>query len=208
MRLAVVEGDPRVLERLTLALHGESGIEVVGSFGSGEAALQALEACRPDAVLVDLKLPGMSGIELIVQVRARQPEVDLVAHAALDDPATILAAIRAGACGYLLESSPLADVIAALRTLSTGGAPLSPRIARLLVRELQAPTAAPARELVSPRERDVLREIERGHSYLLIGERLGISPHTVNAHVKNAYRKLRARDRWQALETARRKGIL
>jgi DNA-binding NarL/FixJ family response regulator len=208
MRVALVEDDGQMLERLALALHGEAGIEIVGAYASGEAALEGLGAAAPEAMLVGLHLNGMTGTELIGRIRARGLDIDVVAHMAADDPPAVIGAIRAGACGYLLKGTPLVGIIEAFQGLARGGAPLTPRIARMLIRELQAPSEAAEGEVLSVREREVLKEIELGNTYAVIAQRLGISQHTVNAHVKNAYRKLQASDRAHALALARRKGLI
>ncbi len=210
MRLAIVEDNPVLRQKLSVALNGEPDISVVGAYGTAEEALGSIRADAADVLLVDIGLPGMSGVEFIRLMRDRMPEADIIAHTVLEDRETVFAAIRAGAYGYVLKGGGLGELMAALRQLSQGGAPMSPKIARKIIREFHEPGARKESDesLLSAREREVLREIEKGMSYKQIADACSISPHTVNAHVKNIYKKLQARDRTEALLMARKKGLL
>jgi two-component system NarL family response regulator len=194
MKLAIIEDNPVLLQKLSLALNGEQDISVVGAFASAEEALGKISADAADVLLVDIGLPGMSGIELIRIMRDRMPDADIIAHT----------------YGYVLKGGGLDELMGALRQLAQGGAPMSPKIARKIVGEFHEPGSRPGPEddLLSQREREIIKEIEKGMSYKQIAEGCSISPHTVNAHVKNIYKKLHARDRKEALLTARKKGFL
>lgn len=208
MRLLIVEDNPVLLQRLAMALEGEPGITVAGAFGSAEDALEAFERAEPEVALLDLGLPGMSGIELVRAVRERFPDVDMIAHTVFEDRDTVFAALKAGASGYLLKGCSLRTLVEALHEVHTGGAPMSPHIARQVIREFQDGRERGGEYLLSPREREILKEIESGMTYKEIGAKFTISTHTVNAHLKNIYKKLHARDRREAVLAAKKKGIL
>lgn len=207
MRLIIVEDDPLLLENLRLLLGGERGIEVVGAFLSAEDARQSLEKSSPEVMLVDLGLPGMSGIEFIKEAKADLPDVEIMAHTIFEDRDNVFSAIKAGASGYLLKGCAPGELVEALYALYRGGAPMSPKIARKVIAEFQD-RGVEGQYLLSPREKEVLGFVEQGLSYKEISERLNISPHTVHTHIKKIYEKLQARDRKEAILKARKKGII
>ena len=207
MRITIVEDNPLLRENLTFLLAGERDFEVVGSHATAEEALDHLNAERPDLLLVDIGLPGMGGVELIRTVRQRRPEVEIMVHTVFDNRDTVFAAIKAGATGYILKGASPRELVEAIHTLMAGGAPMSRKIARSVIREFQG---APVEEeyLLTPREREILAGVEQGYTYKELGERLRLSPHTIHSHIKKIYEKLHAKSRREALVAARRKGIL
>lgn len=207
MHLAIVEDNPATLAALQHILLKESDVEAVDGYGSAEEALQRLDSCCPDIMLVDLGLPGMQGSELIAQVKEHCPRIEIMVHTIFDDSPTVFAAIKAGASGFILKDANPAELITSLRILLKGGAPMSPRIARKVILEFQSSPAHQESPL-SPREEKIIRCIEQGLSYNDVAERLGISYHTVHTHIKKAYEKLQARGRKEALKNARELGIL
>ena len=207
MRLMIVEDNAVLRQKLSLFLNGEAGIAVVAAFGSAGEALKALRQSAPEVALVDIGLPDMSGDELIGRMKDEMPGVEVIAHTVFDDREVVLSAIKAGASGYILKGGTMSRLVEALHEIAQGGAPMTPKIARKLIREFQKGSACDDCHL-SPRETEVLKEIEKGMTYKQIGAKFGISPHTVNVHIKNIYSKLQAQDRHEALLSARKKGIL
>jgi DNA-binding NarL/FixJ family response regulator len=207
MRLAIIEDDEMLRENLRLLLNGEPGIDVVGAFGSAEEALLGFHACSPELLLVDLGLPGISGVALIEKAREQMPSVEIMAYTIYEDRETVFAAIKAGASGYLLKGSSPREIVESLHSLYNGGAPMSSRIARKLVGEFQE-KAVGEQYLLSRREKDILMLIEAGLLYKQIADKLAISPHTVHSHIKKIYEKLQAKNRQDALVKARRKCII
>lgn len=207
MRIAVVEDDKLLLDNLSILLNGESDIDVVTTAGSAEQAYPLIRQYEPDLLLVDIGLPGETGIDLIRRVKRALPDVDILAHTVFDNRSTVLEAIRAGASGYILKGSTPRELVEALHSLHAGGAPMSPRIARALIREFQEASCEDA-YVLSPREVEILRSLEAGLTYQEISGDLAISPHTVHSHIKNIYEKLHAKGRQDALVKARRRGIL
>ncbi|MCA9641008.1 MAG: response regulator transcription factor, partial [Myxococcales bacterium] len=151
--------------------------------------------------------PDQSGIELIAALKAQRPELEVMAYTVFEDRETVFAALKAGATSYVLKGSTPRELIEALHSLNQGGAPMSPKIARAVIQEFQArPAASP--ELLSRRETEVLSFVEQGLSYKEIASNLNLSPHTVHSHIKKIYEKLQANGKHDALEKARRKGLI
>lgn len=207
MRLAIVEDNPVTLEALRQILVNAADVAAVDGFSSAEEALGMLGMLRPDILLVDLGLPGMQGAELIGKVKERYPATEIMVHTIFDDSPTVFAAIKAGATGFILKDAGPDELLASLRNLRQGGAPMSPRIARKVIHEFQHDRPAAQANPLSPREEKVIRCIAEGLSYNDVAERLGISYHTVHTHIKKAYEKLQAQGRHEALQRARDLGI-
>lgn len=207
MRVAIVEDDPLLRGSMSILLGGERNFQVVGAFGSAEEALEAVALQRPEVMLVDIDLPGMSGIEFIRAMKHRHPAVELMAFTILEDRETVFSAIKAGASGYLVKGSPPREVVESLHTLYQGGAPMTPRIAKKVLLEMRG-EAGEAAESLTARERAILLKIQQGLSYREIATELIISPHTVHTHIKKIYEKLQARGRDEALLKARRHGFI
>jgi two-component system NarL family response regulator len=207
MKVSIVEDDVLLRENLKLLLSGEPGISVVSAYGSAEEALATIKRARPEILLADIGLPGMSGVDLIRQLKDQMPDLEIMAHTVFDDRETVFSAIKSGASGYILKGSTPRDLIDALHTLAKGGSPMSPKIARKVIREFQD-DAVDEQYLLSHRETEIVKEIENGLTYKDIAAKYNISPHTVHTHIKNIYEKLHAKDRQGALVAARRKGII
>lgn len=207
MKIMIVEDNSLLSENLRLLLGGETGITVLGAYGTAEDALGALKAASPDILLADLGLPGMSGIELIRAARDLLPDLDVMAYTVFEDRQTIFAALKAGAAGYILKGCTPRELVEALFNLHQGGAPMTPRIARMVVREFQEEgTGDP--EILTRREKEILLSLGRGLTYKEVADAFSISPHTVHSHIKKIYEKLQAKDRREALRKANRIGLL
>jgi DNA-binding NarL/FixJ family response regulator len=207
MKLIIVEDDPILLESLKLLLSGETGITMMGAYGNAEDALRALSAVRPDVMLADLGLPGMSGIELIRRAKEEMPQLEIMAHTVFEDRENVFSSIKAGASGYILKGSSPREIVEAIHEINKGGAPMSPKIARKVIHEFQDESVGD-QYVLSQRERDIVKCIEQGLTYKEISIRLAISSHTVHTHIKNIYEKLQAKDRNEALIKARKTGII
>lgn len=207
MRVALVEDNKILLENLKILLSGESGITVTGAYASAEDALAGIRKAKPEILLTDLGLPGMSGVDLIKEVKNKLPDVEIIAHTIYEDRGNVFAALKAGATGYILKGSSPREIIEALHSIHQGGAPMSAKIARKVIMELQDDSLDDEQRL-TPREKDIVRQIESGLSYKLIADKFNISPHTVHSHIKKIYEKLQAKDRNEAIHKARKKGII
>ena len=218
IRVAIVEDNRRFRESVELVLQHSPGFEHVASHGSVEELVASLDAPNSLAgswgvVLMDIDLPGASGIDGIREVKRRHPGLCVVVCTVFEEPATIVQAIAAGADGYLLKSAGLEELRDQLETVVSGGASLSSGVARTvldLLRDL-APTAAgptPARLHLTDRERDVLRGLVDGLSYKQVADRLGMSVHTVRGHIKSLYRKLQVQNVAEAVSKAIRERLV
>ncbi len=207
MKIFIVEDDDLIRRNLELLLGGERDVEVVGSAATAQAALIALSDSTAEIVLSDIGLPAQSGVDLIAALKQRRPDLEVMAYTVFEDRETVFAALKAGATSYVLKGATPRELIEALHSLNAGGAPMSPKIARAVIQEFQSrPTAN--HDLLSRRETEVLSFVEQGLSYKEIAANLHLSPHTVHSHIKKIYEKLQASGKHDALEKARRKGLI
>lgn len=205
-RLLLVDDDALVREGVQGALANEADFELVASCPDAASAL-AFEGAFAMAI-VDIGLPDESGVEVIRALRERHEGLELMAHTVFDDRRVVFDAIVAGAGSYLLKGGGHGELVAALRELRGGGAPMSPRIARFVVEAFREQGRVADRYALSARERQVLLLLEEGHTYQEVATELHVSRHTVHSHIKHIYEKLHAHDRAEALAKARLRGIL
>jgi DNA-binding NarL/FixJ family response regulator len=198
----VVEDQDPIREAFVLLLGWTAGFACVGSADSAEAALGALPAHPPDVVLLDIGLPGMSGLEALGPLHARWPEAEFLVLTIHDDPDRVFEALRAGASGYLVKTAPPIEVLDAVRALHDGGAPMSASVARKVVEAFRRPDL----ESLSPREREVLDHLVKGRTGRQIAEALFIAPTTVAFHIRQIYEKLHVHTRAQAVARALGRG--
>ncbi len=180
----------------------QQDMEVVGEASSGEQALALVAAMHPDIVLLDLVLPGLSGLETARRLRDTHPDVKVVVLTSFSGQDSVLPAVRAGVAGYLLKDVGPAELAGALRSVHHGGAPLHPRVAAAVMHSVTQ------RDPLTTREREVLRLIGRGLSNRLIARELVLSEKTVKAHVSAILGKLGVADRTQAALLAVRDGLV
>lgn len=200
LRIFLVEDDPDTRATLREAL--AAAFDVVGEAGAAAEAVALAPGAQPDVVLVDLALGEESGVDVIRALKEKLPAADLMAHTVFDDRDVVLRALKAGASGYLLKGASPSELHEAVRELRAGGAPMSPRIARLVIQDLQR------EDVLSPREREILRGIDRGLTYKELAAELHLSVHTVHSHIKSIYERLHASGKKTALAAARSRGLL
>ncbi|HOX57742.1 MAG TPA: response regulator transcription factor [Candidatus Paceibacterota bacterium] len=203
LRIAIVEDDPRWRSNLEALLRETEGLECVGSYPSGEAAIADLPQRRPQVVLMDINLPKMSGVECTRQLRALLPEVQIVMLTVYDDSDRIFQALQMGANGYLLKRASADEILQAIQDVHRGGAPMSAYIARKVVQSFQQQgTTTRPDEVLSKREAEVLGYVSRGYSDKEVAEALGLTPATVRSYLKTIYGKLHVHSRTQAIAKA------
>jgi two-component system NarL family response regulator len=210
MTLCIVEDDRRLVENLRSLLAAELDVEVLSAHGTAEDAFDDAPWAGTDVLLVDLDLPAMSGIDLIRKIHPLYPNLSILVYTIHEDRASVMDAIRAGACGYLIKGSAPRELIIALREIYAGGAPMSPKIARAVLGELRMDDVVPLPDdqRLTARETAILKMLEEGFSYKEIAVDQGVSVHTVHTHIKNAYRKLQAHSRSEAIRIGRVRGVL
>lgn len=207
--VALIEDLRDVREGLAMLIGGTRGFKCVGSYRSVEEAIAKISLCPPDIVLTDIGLPGKDGIEGIRILLGKYPEILFIALTVYDDDERIFDAICAGACGYLLKNTQPARLLEALREVAAGGAPMSPEVARRVVKLFQ--TFAPPKQSVchlTPQERELLKLLVDGHSYKTAAYHLNISYHTVSFHMRNVYEKLQVHSKSEAVAKALRERIV
>ena len=198
--VSIVDDDAPARGILTDWLRGAEDFKCIGVHENAEAALIALPKEKPSVVLMDINMPGMSGIECVRRLKPQLPGTQFVMLTVYEDPDHIFKALSSGASGYLLKRTPRAELLAAVKDVHAGGSPMSSNIARKIVQSFQRFNVSPTEtENLSPREREVLELLARGYLYKEIAEALHISVPTVNTHIRRIYEKLHVRSRSQAI---------
>jgi DNA-binding NarL/FixJ family response regulator len=202
--VAVVEDDALLRDQLVEILGTAPDIKCVGAFSSGEEAVRKIPAHYPDVVLMDIKLPGISGIQCVIQLKKLNPALQIIMVTVYKDNERIFKALKAGADGYLLKSGPPSQLLEAVRDVNAGGAPISSHIARKVVEHFHLLTADPhAEEKLSPREQQVLTLLASGFIYKEIADQLGIGVTTVRTYVAKICEKMHVRNRLEAVAKRR-----
>jgi DNA-binding NarL/FixJ family response regulator len=197
--VAIVEDDAGVRDGLVRLLGRAKDIRCVGGYPSAEAALRELPAAPPNIVLMDINLPGMNGIECVRRLKVEAPSIQILMLTVYENAEQIFEALTAGATGYLLKQTPPAELLAALREVHRGGAPMSSQIARKVVQSFQTGIPAGQQAELSPREREILERLARGDLIKHIADQLGSSFDTVRTHLRRIYEKLHVHSRAQAV---------
>lgn len=210
IRVALVEDQGGLRESLKNALTGVPGITVLTACANAEQALEELPALRPQVVLMDINLPGMSGVECVRHLVERVPGVLVVMLTVYDNTEAIFNSLKSGACGYLHKPVRGRELVAAIREVAAGGSPMSARIARMVVQTFSQPVPqiapVPSSEVsLTDREQAVLDLVLEGYLFKQIADQLDISLYTVNFHIRNIYRKLQVHSRSEAMAKLRKR---
>jgi DNA-binding NarL/FixJ family response regulator len=212
IRVAIVEDDADTRARIAQSVRADRELQLVGEYGAAGEALTGLARQSPDVLLVDLGLPDMPGLDLIRVCAKQYPNCEILVFTAFGDEAHVLAALEAGAGGYLLKGNLSHDIGFDIRDIKAGGSPVSPLIARHLLARMGSGKVAPAKNeedtLLSPRETEILNAISRGYTYAETAKLMGVSATTVHTHLKRVYRKLSVSSKTEAVFEANRMGLL
>ena len=198
--VAIVEDDAEIGEDLARII-GETGdLVCVCVCRNGRAAMHKIPGCAPDIVIMDIQLPDVSGIRCTAKLKRRLPNTQILMFTIRDDEDQILQALEAGATGYLLKGAGPSEVVAALREIAVGGAPMTRMVSRKVVQSFYNPALERGvASSLTPREREVLGFLVKGHISKEVADRLFISIETVNYHLKQIYRKMHVRSRTEAV---------
>ncbi len=207
LRILIVDDNPDFRQGLCGLLVSQPDTKVVGEATTGEQAVDMAARLQPDVVLMDLKMPGINGIEATRRIALTSPHIGILVVTMYEDDDSVFAAMRAGARGYLLKGAPKIETLRAVRAVASGEAIFSPAIARRLVGFFAAARPAAALPELTDREREVLALIARGRTNQEIAADLFLSLKTVRNHVTNIFSKLQVVDRAQAVLRAREAGL-
>lgn len=214
IRLLIVDDQRLMRQGLRTLLELEGGFEIVAEAGDGQSALDAYKECQPDVVLMDIRMPGMDGVEATRRLHQRWADARVIILTTFNDDVYVFEALRVGALGYLLKDVSGHELANAVRTVAGGGALIDPSVTRKVVNEFArlSPPARPLKEgLPEPlteREMDVLRLLSEGLSNREIGNKLSLSEGTVKNYVTGVLQKIGARDRTQAALRGRELGLV
>jgi DNA-binding NarL/FixJ family response regulator len=207
IRIAIADDHPVVREGLVAMLETEPDFQVVGTAATGAEAVALAAREHPDVMLLDLELPELDGVAVLRRLAADGTRVRVLVFTVFDTDERIIAAVEAGAAGYLLKGAPRADLFAAVRTVAAGGSLLAPVASSAVLRRMRGETPANGPSL-TPREREVLDALARGLGNKQIATQLGVSERTVKFHVSSLFEKLGAGNRTEAVAIAARAGLV
>ena len=209
LRVAIIEDHREFRDYLTALVSGTEGFRCTGSFRSVEEALARISADAPDVVLIDIGLPGMTGIEGITLLKEQHPKMLMLTLTVYDDDERIFDALCAGASGYLLKKTQPARLVESVKEAAQGGAPMSPEVARRVIRlfrEVRPPRRADYD--FTPHEVRILKLLVEGHNYKTAAAKLEVTPSTINFHLQNIYQKLQVHSKTEAVAKALRNRLI
>jgi len=211
IKVVLVEDNNTIREGLAALINGTNGYNCIGSFSNCESFLLKLETMKIDVVLMDIGLPGMSGIDGIIKAKKIKPDLNILMLTIYEDSQSVFKALCAGACGYLVKKTPPSRLLEAISDAYEGGAPMSSLIARQVINVFQKNQNKKNEQTetdLSDREIEVLTSLSDGNNYQEIANRLFISVDTVRHHIRNIYKKLHVHSQSEAVAKAIRKGLI
>lgn len=209
LRVAIIEDQFGIREGLRLLIDGTTGYSCCGCFESMEEALPQIARDPPDVVLIDIGLPGVSGIDGVRLLKRDHPDLPLVMLTVYGDDKRIFDALCAGASGYLLKKTPPARLLESLKEATSGGAPMSPEVARRVIalfREIRPPEHANYQ--LTPHETRLLKLLVEGHNFTSAAQELGVTVHAISFHMRSIYEKLHVHSKSEAVAKALRQRIV
>jgi len=200
IKVSIVEDDSGIRESLEILINGSDGFCCLNTYKNAENALKQIPVQIPDVILMDINLPGASGIECVKKLKEILPDINIIMLTMYEDSDHIFNALSAGAMGYLLKRTPPMKLIEAIREVQQGGSPMSSQIARMVVNSFKKMgVSSEEMKNLTKREEEILAFLAKGFKYREIGEKLFIGTETVRSHLRNIYEKLQVRSRTEAV---------
>jgi DNA-binding NarL/FixJ family response regulator len=200
INVSIVDDEKALRDSMATFINGSAGFRCLSTYGSAEAALEGLPGDQADVVLMDINMPGMSGIECVQRLKTMAPQMQIVMLTVYEDTDKIFQALAAGATGYLLKRLTPAQLLQAIRDVQAGGSPMSNSIARKVVASFQKTGASGEKPTsLSPREATVLDCLAKGYTYKQIADQMGISIDTIRTYIRRVYEKLHVQSRTEAV---------
>jgi DNA-binding NarL/FixJ family response regulator len=203
-RIVIVEDNDAVREGFSLIINSVSSYYVVNGYDNAEDAIKHLKKDKPDIMLMDLELPGMNGIEAINIIKKSSPHIQLVVNTIYENSDLVFQALCGGASGYITKNTSHTELLDALDEVTNGGAPMSSKIAKMVVASFQKNPNSP----LSPRETEVLELLSKGKSYSMIAQDLFVTKETAKSHIKNIYSKLQVHSKSEAIAKATKEKLI
>ncbi len=204
IKVLIIEDDDLIRSSFVSLLSSSEKFECVADYDNCEAAIKNLSKDEPDVILMDIELPGISGIEGIARIKKIKQDIDIITVTIHNDDTKVFQALCAGSCGYLTKNISPEKLMDSIEEAYNGGGPMSTNIARMVVQSFQRNTKSP----LSPRETEVLQLLAKGKSYTMIAGELFIDKETVRSHIKNIYIKLEVNSKAQAIEKATKERLI
>ena len=210
IRVAIFDDNKNLLDSLFQLINGSSGFECVGAFPNCNELLSDMKKANPDVVLMDIEMPGMTGIEAARLIKEKYPEVRILMETIFEEDDKVFASICNGADGYILKNTPPTLILEAIREVYEGGAPMTPSIASKVLKMFRSHTSPIKNDSsnLTTREKEILSCLVDGMSYKLIADKCFISIDTVGGHIKNIYEKLQVHSKGEAVAKAIRRNIV
>jgi DNA-binding NarL/FixJ family response regulator len=206
--VVIVEDDTQIREGISVLIQSTEGFELRGAFEDCKSALKNLENILPDVFLMDISMPGLSGIECTAKIKSTYPTANIIMLTVYEDDVKIFDSLRAGASGYILKRTPLDQILEAIKDVQSGGAPMTPSIAKRVLNFFNDTGNKLKEYNLTQRENEILNELVNGLSYKKIAETLFISLDTVRSHIKNIYQKLQVSSKSEAVVKALKEKLI
>ena len=205
IKISIIEDDKEIRESLAILIEGTDGLSCVSHYGSVELALEKIEQDSPDVILMDINLPGMSGILGVKLIKEKIPDCEIIMQTISENDKDVFDSLCAGACGYLKKNTPPAKLLDAITEAVNGGAPMNMDIARLVVNSFKPEQSK--NNPLTDREKEVLRNLCEGKSYKMIASDLFVDINTVKFHIRNIYRKIEVNSKGEAIIKAMKENL-
>lgn len=206
IRVLIVDDQPLICDGISKLLEGEKEIQVIGTAYSGEEAIEKANKLKPDIILMDIRMPGIDGIEATKIIKSNNPSIQIIAISVYEEDELVIQMFQAGAVGYILKDISLENLVKAIKNVYRGNAIINPRISRkllgMLIGDKNTDLALTTREI------EILREVARGKSNREIGEKLYLSESTVKTHISHIFQKIGVRSRSEAILYAVKRGLI